>query len=103
VTVATNNATAASAKNVKPFNRATLAFVIFLPLLSISRRRAWNMAALGAIIFIATALSGCGGTGTITSVPTANAKTTTPGTYVLQVVVSDGTFTQTQRITLIVQ
>jgi hypothetical protein len=104
VTVTTNNATAASARKVTPFNRATLAFVIFLPLLSLSRRRVWKMAAVGGVIFIATALSGCGGgTSTVTPPPTTNARTTAPGTYVLQVVASDGTFTQTQKITLIVQ
>ena len=103
VIISTNNATAASAKKVTPFNRATLAFVIFLPLLSLSRHRVWKMAALGGIIFIATALSGCGGNSTVTPPPTTNAQTTEPGTYVLQVVASDGTFTQTQKITLIVQ
>jgi hypothetical protein len=107
VAISTNNATAASAKKMTPFNRATLAFVIFLPLLSLSRRRVWKMAALGGVIFMATALSGCGGnsTGTATVTPptTTKAQTTAPGTYVLQVVASDGTFTQTQKITLIVQ
>jgi hypothetical protein len=103
VTISTNNATAASAKRATPFNRATLVFVIFLPLLSLSRRRVWKMAALGGVIFIATALSGCGGTSTVTPSPTTNAQTTAPGTYVLQLVASDGTFTQTQKITLIVQ
>ena len=103
VTISTNNATAASAKRATPFNRATLVFVIFLPLLSLSRRRVWKMAALGGVIFIATALSGCRGTSTVTPSPTTNAQTTAPGTYVLQLVASDGTFTQTQKITLIVQ
>ena len=106
VTISTNDATAASVKEMMPFNRATLAVVIFLPLLSLSRRRAWKMAAMGGVIFIATALFGCGGgisTSTVTPPPAKNAKTTAPGTYVLQVVVSDGTFTQTQKITLIVQ
>jgi hypothetical protein len=103
VTISTNNATAASAKRATPFNRATLAFAIFLPLLSLSRRRVWKMAALGGVIFMATALSGCGGNNTVTPPPTTNAQTTAPGTYVLQVVASDGMSTQTQKITLIVQ
>jgi hypothetical protein len=103
VSIATNNATAASAKKVTPFNRATLAFIIFLPLLSLSRRHVWKMAAMGAVIFITTAFSGCGGTSTVTPPATTNARTTGPGTYVLQVVARDGTYTQTQKITLIVQ
>jgi hypothetical protein len=103
VTISTSNATAASANRATPFNRAALALVIFVPLLSLSRRRVYKMAALAGIIFVATALSGCGGSSTVTSPPATNAQTTAPGTYVLQVVASDGTFTQTQNITLIVQ
>jgi hypothetical protein len=103
VAVSTSSAAVTSAKAVTPFSRTTLTLVIWLPLLPFVRRRTRTIAALGSII-IAIALVGCGGSSTVApSPPTTSAHNTAPGTYILQVVASNGTFTQTQRITLIVQ
>jgi hypothetical protein len=55
--------------------------------------------------FIACVLLGCGGSSSnsTTPPPTTSTQTTPAGTYTLQVVASSGSFSQTQKLTLIVQ
>jgi hypothetical protein len=105
VAVATSNATTSSAGRIAPFRRAEFAFIIFFPLLGLRSRRLRKMAAVTVAAFIACVLLGCGGSSSnsTTPPPTTSTQTTPAGTYTLQVVVSSGSFSETQKLTLIVQ
>jgi hypothetical protein len=104
VAVATSNAATASVERIAPFRGAELAFVFCFPLLALRSLRFRIIGAVGATAFIACVLLGCGGSsGNATPPPTTSAKATPAGTYTLHVVASSGGFSQTQKLTLIVQ
>jgi HYDIN/CFA65/VesB-like, Ig-like domain len=104
VAVATTNPTTVSAEILAPLNRITLASAICLPLLGWRSHCLRKMAALVALTLIACVVFGCGGSSSVATPAAAiSAQKTPAGTYTLQVAASNGTFTQTQKLTLVVQ
>jgi hypothetical protein len=63
-------------------------------------RRAYGLVMLVMVLAVA---AGCGGSSSSQPCPTPAATTVAPGTYTIQVIVSDGTNTARQPLTLVVQ
>jgi hypothetical protein len=71
------------------------------PVLRTSKPQAFGLAVVMlACLIVGGGMVGCGGGGTVVTPPVTTSPT---GTYSLQIVASDGTTSQTQTITLVVQ
>jgi hypothetical protein len=104
VGVTTSVASAVSAVPLAPFHGATIVYVISLPLLGLGNRRSRRSLALALGILVGCVVLGCGGSSTSPTLPVAAAPQNTPaGTYTLQVTATAGSFTQIQKLTLVVQ
>ena len=104
LTIATQSQTTAAMRDLRSMSPLFACILLGLPFVS-RRRRTRIVVLTSTILFFAiVGLSSCGG-GSTGSGGTTNpsAKNVAPGTYTVQLAVSDGKNSQTQQLTLIVQ
>ena len=85
------------------FGGETLAAAVLLFLLPISRRRLQSLLGILVLVFLLTALGGCGGTTKPTTTGNGGSTGTTPGNYTITVTGTSGTSTANATVNFTVQ
>jgi hypothetical protein len=104
VTIATQSQTTAALRDVRSMSPLVACILLGLPFVSRRRRARLSVLAWTILLCVAASLSACGG-GSSGSGGTSNTgpAKVAPGTYTVQLTVSDGKNSQAQPLTLVVQ